>query len=417
MRSSRNTLFQIDSNGYLYQSKGNEYIVIYDNGDISNYGAFGQYHPGNPRCSYDENYLLSCATTSADGILLPVTFSYDANLDWKGFYAPSSIPAMDFYVELAEPSTPSTTSSSSSTTSFTTLSTAVNTASSTPYLNTTSSLTSSTTTSPPALCTAASEDSDFESCLNSCSKDPQCAGTSFDFDNGTCDYYYLDGACPTASRTPSVSVSSSSTASATESLTRSAGITSSVASSTSSNPATVSPTVAPTCTLIPRLPNGDFEDGKNQTAWSTAKNDMASWTPTITNPIDHTLSGQVTFTSDVGHGRSSLYLMNTLSNLCPGFNYSISYTSLCDVPGGSACYFTMFASESLEDEVYYGTTISGTGWVSNNDVTEFTAGRGTTTLYVYVGAAIGLEDVGWAYLDDFSITLIGDKSRVYEDED
>ncbi|KAH0276792.1 hypothetical protein KCU91_g3614, partial [Aureobasidium melanogenum] len=385
------------------------YIVIYDNGDISNYGVFGQYHPGNPRCSYDKNYLLSCATSSADGILLPVTFSYDANHQWKGLYAPSSVPAMSFYVEFAETSTPSTTSSSSSTTSFTTLTTAVNTASPTTYYNTTSSLTSTTTTSPPALCTAASEDSDLESCLNSCSKDPQCAGTSFNFDNGTCDYYYLDGACPTASRTPSVSVSSSSTASATGSSTLSASITSSAGNSTSSSPAIASPTTAPICTLIPRLPNGDFEDGKNQTAWSSIASSYGSWGPTTTKADDGTLSGQFTFDVNEKAYIASVKLVNTLSNLCPGSRYSISCSSYCDVPRPKDCLVQLATSESTESEEYSSTTYPDEDWVFDGRDFEFTAASSTTTLYLYVGTMTDSQDVGNIYLDDFSIALSGSR--------
>ncbi|KAG9726520.1 hypothetical protein KCU73_g12879, partial [Aureobasidium melanogenum] len=263
---SRQTLFSIDSNGYLYQVNGRdaEWVGIYSYGNIGNFGAFGQYHAGNPRCSYDENYLLSCATTSAEGTLVPVTFSYDENLDWKGLYAPSGIPTMNLYVEFAVPSTPSTTSSSGSTTLFTTLSTAVNTASPTTYFNTSSSLNISSTVSPVAL------------------------------------------------STPSSNISSN-------------------ASTTTS--ATASPTVAPTCTLIPNLPNGGFEDGKNQTAWSTAGGTFGTWAPTTTKPFDGTLSGQFTFRSggNLTQTPSGVILKNTLSDLCPGSQYSITYRSYCDV--------------------------------------------------------------------------------------
>ncbi|KAH0150878.1 hypothetical protein KCU67_g10482, partial [Aureobasidium melanogenum] len=230
LEPSRRTLFSIDSNGYLYRVNGldADYVVIYDDGYIHNYGAFGQYHAGNPRCSYDENYLLSCAITSVDGTLVPVTFSYNEYSDWLGLYAPSGIPTMNLYVEFAVSSTPSTTSSSGSTTLFTTLSTAVNTASPTTYFNTSSSLNISSTVSPIALSTAA------------------------------------------------YNVSSN-------------------ASTTTS--ATASPTVASICTLVPHLPNGGFEDGTNQTAWSGRDESLSSWAPTTTKPFDGTLSGQFTFRS------------------------------------------------------------------------------------------------------------------------
>ncbi|KAG9574417.1 hypothetical protein KCU77_g14777, partial [Aureobasidium melanogenum] len=384
----------IDSNGYLYQLNGlsADYVVIYDNGDISNYGAFGQYHAGNPRCSYDENYLLSCATTSADGTLVPVTFSYNQYFSWLGLYAPSGIPTMNLYVEFAVLSTPSTTSSSSSTTSSS---------------SSTTSSSSSTTCSLAASATSFVASS-VSSCLVACSDDSQCAGVSYNDDTGTCQFYLEIDTCPIASRAPSVSVSSSSssTASATGSSTRSTGITGGAGNSTSSVSATASPTVPPTCTLIPRLPNGGFEDGKNQTAWTTIGGSYSSWAPTTTNPLDGALSGQFTFAINNNADIASVRLVNTLSNLCPGSRYTISYRSYCDVPFPRDCLVQMATSESTESEEYSSTTYPDEDVSDNDDIFEFTAASSTTTLYVYVGTMTDKQSVGNIYLDDFSIALL-----------
>ncbi|KAH0365751.1 hypothetical protein KCU65_g5853, partial [Aureobasidium melanogenum] len=238
--------------------------------------------------------------------------------------------------------------------------------------------------------------------------------------SSTTPFTTLSTSVNTASPTPYFSTTSSLNISSTVSpivLSTGSPITAYNVSSNASTTAstTESPTVAPTCTLIPNLPNSGFEDGKNQTAWSIARSYHSSWAPTTTNPYAGTLSGQVTFTSEANFDQPYLYLTNTLSNLCPGFNYSISYSSFCDVPDGSNCYLSVSASESLEDEIYYDTDRPGTGWLSRDDITEFTAAKSTTILYVYVSTTMPNEDVGNVFLDGFSIALIGDKTRVYEE--
>jgi len=248
--------------------------------------------------------------------------------------------------------------------------------------------------------------------LAKCSDDTRCVGTNYDSDNDTCLYYFADenaseaASSPTASRTPS----SNSTASATGNPTRSAGITGGAGNSTSSSLATASPTVAPTCSLVPRLPNGGFEDGKNQTAWVATGGYVSSWAPTTTNPYDGALSGQFTFEPTEDYSRASIYLVNTMSNLCQGFNYSISYHSFCNAQESEYCYVSVTTSEAYDDERgYFSATEPGTGWLAEDDVFSFTAASSTSTLYLYVGTVTDNQGVGNVYLDDFRIRLLGSK--------
>lgn len=322
-------------------------------GYIEHYGGYGQYSAANLRCTYDDNYLLSCATTSTNGTLVPVIFTYDADLDLMGLYEPSDFPTMDLYVELVAPSTSIPTSSSSSTISSTT------------------SFTSSTVASTTA------------------------------FSNATSSYI-----APSNTTSYSTAIFN-----ATSSPTVSSVALSTALSNASSNASAIAlPTFAPTCTLVPHLPNGGFEDGKNQTAWLTTGGYTSSWAPTSTNPYDGSFSGQFTIEQTKDYARASVYLVNTMSNLCPGFNYSISYYSFCHVPSTEYCYVSITTSEAIDDEKgSFITTNPNTGWLAEDDVFSFTAASSTSTLYLYVGTVADTQSVGNIYVDDFSIALLGSK--------
>ncbi|KAH0008547.1 hypothetical protein KCU78_g11187, partial [Aureobasidium melanogenum] len=359
---SPQSLFKIDSNGYLY-SLGyyTNWIGLGSNldgrGYIENHGGYGQYSAANLRCTYDDNYLLSCATASTNGNLVPVIFTYDGDFDLMGLYGPSDFPTMNLYVELAVPSTSSTTSSSGSGGSFTTPSTI--------------SFTIATTASPTA------------------------------FSNTTSSYIAPSNATSSLAIPSTISSLALSTAS------------SNASSYTLANAsATASPTVAPTCTLIPRVANGGFEDGKNQTAWSTidgSYDSYGSWAPTTTNPYDGALSGQFTFQiSDGGNvqaSTSSVRLRTTLSNLCPGFKYSISYNSFCAALSPEKCFIALWTTETSEWGESFSSSSTGSGWLTSSDNLEFAAASSTSTLYVYVGTVAHNDGVGTIYLDDVSITL------------
>ncbi|KAG9529955.1 hypothetical protein KCU93_g3037, partial [Aureobasidium melanogenum] len=368
--SSRELIFGIGSNGYLYQLVGSDQYWMGTSfraggyGYLGRYSEPGQYSSSNFKCSYDESYLLSCAVTSLNGTLTPVIWSYQefsgGYFEWMVLSEPNDQPLVDLYVETAAPAISSTTSTSSSPSSSITSSTAAATLSSTAPFNLSS----------------------------------------------------------TASFTSRFNATSSSTFifNATSSLTVSSVALSTASSNASSNAsATASPTILPTCTLVPRLPNGGFEDGKNQTAWSTAGGTFGTWAPTTTKPFDGTLSGQFTFRSggNLTQTPSGVILKNTLSDLCPGSQYSITYRSYCDVSTEEECFIWMRTSESEKGERgYLSRTLPGSApsdWFSNeDDPFEFTAASSTTTLYVYVGTRIDNRDVGTIYLDDFSIALAED---------
>ncbi|KAI4763585.1 hypothetical protein E4T52_00235 [Aureobasidium sp. EXF-3400] len=300
---SRDILFVIDSNGYLYQpaqeNRFNAYwpaVQSFSNGKgfISAYSSFGYPSTSNLKCTYDENYLLSCATVLANGTLFPITFAYQqygSHYQWNAVSGPGILPTIDLYVEVVAPYPTTTTSSSSS-------------------------------------------------------------------------------------------------------------IASSSSSSTSSY-------VTPTCTLTPRLPNSGFEDGTNQTAWIGTGDQYSSWAPSAINPYEGKLSGRITF-RQLGpyQGSSSrLTLMNTAYNLCPGFNYSISYDSLCGAQE-SCTVFVLPVEDSDVRSYVRSTTNPSTTWVTNEDALEFTAASSTSILKVYVDTVADSSGAGYVYLDDFSIALL-----------
>ncbi|KAG9519479.1 hypothetical protein KCV07_g4845, partial [Aureobasidium melanogenum] len=363
--SSRELIFGIGSNGYLYQLVGSDQYWMGTSLRAGGYGYLGQYsEPGqysssNFKCSYDESYLLSCAVTSLNGTLTPVIWSYrefsGEYFEWMVLSEPNDQPVIDLYVETAAPAISSTTSTSSSPSSSITSSTAAATLSSTAPFNLSS----------------------------------------------------------TASFTSRFNATSSSTSifNATSSLTISSVALSTASSNASSNAsATASSTILPTCTLVPRLPNGDFEDGKNQTAWLTTAGYTSSWAPTRTNPYGGSFSGQLTIEQTKDYARASVYLVNTMSNLCPGFNYSISYYSFCHVPSTEYCYVSITTSEAIDDEKgSFITTNPNTGWLAEDDAFSFTAASSTSTLYLYVGTVADTQSVGNIYVDNFSIALSGSK--------
>ncbi|KAG9646254.1 hypothetical protein KCU64_g10586, partial [Aureobasidium melanogenum] len=373
--SSRQLVFGIGSNGYLYQLVGSAQYWMGTSFRAGGYGYLGQYsEPGqysssNFKCSYDESYLLSCAATSLNGTLTPVTWSYrefsGGYFEWMVLSEPNDQPVIDLYVELAPPSISSTTSTSGSTSLSITSSTVVATV----------SPTAAATLSPTAPFSVSS----------------------------------------TASSTTRFNATSSSTAvsNATSSLTVSSIALSTALSNASSNSsATASPTISPTCTLIPRVANGGFEDGKNQTAWSTidgSYDSYGSWAPTTTNPYDGALSGQFTFQiSDGGSvqaSTSSVRLRTTLSNLCPGFKYSISYDSFCAALSPEKCFIALWTTETSERGESFSSSSTGSGWLTKSDSLEFAAASSTSTLYVYIGTVAHNNGVGTIYLDDVSITL------------
>jgi hypothetical protein len=104
---------------------------------------------------------------------------------------------------------------------------------------------------------------------------------------------------------------------------------------------------------------------------------------------------------------SRLKLANTAYNLCPGFNYSISFHSLCGAQG--QCTILVLPVEESDIRSYvYSTPDPGTGWVASGDVLEFTATNSTSVLKVYVDIIADRSGAGDAYLDDFSIALLDD---------
>lgn len=146
-------------------------------------------------------------------------------------------------------------------------------------------------------------------------------------------------------------------------------------------------------------------------------NNYGSWAPTSANPCDGRFSAQFTTYSDAtGYGRYAyVYLANTLSNLCPGSSYSISYYSSCVVPDGGSCSYGIWTADSPDDEEFYATKKSGTGWLSNDNVFEFTPRSSTERLYVYVATALDNPGDGNIYLDDFSISLLGNEEHSISD--
>lgn len=65
----------------------------------------------------------------------------------------------------------------------------------------------------------------------------------------------------------------------------------------------------------------------------------------------------------------------------------------------------MWTSETRDGEEYSSRTLPGNNWVSNDNAFMFTAGSSSTTLHVYVGTTTDTRDVGYIYVDDFSIAL------------
>jgi hypothetical protein len=293
-------LFVIESNGYLYQlAKENQFGAYWPavqsnsngKGGINGYPAFGDPAGPNLKCTYDENYLLSCVTVLASGVLSPVTFAYQQDgcyYQWMAVSGPGILPTVDIYVEVVAPY-PTTTASSSS----------------------------------------------------------------------------------------------------------------SVASSSSS--------ATPTCTLTPRLPNSGFEDGANQTAWTGIGDQYSSWAPSSINAYDGKLSGRIAF-SQLGPDQTSSSRLTLASNaydLCPGFNYSISFYSLCGAQ--EQCIVFVLPVDASDMRAYIRSrTDPGTGWVANGDALEFTASSSTAVLKVYVDTQADSSGAGYVYLDDFSIALLDD---------
>jgi hypothetical protein len=102
-----------------------------------------------------------------------------------------------------------------------------------------------------------------------------------------------------------------------------------------------------------------------------------------------------------------------LSNLCPGFKYSISYSSFCAVPFLERCTVAIWTTETGIGGEHYALTVPESGWLTSSDL-EFTAASSTSTLYVHVGTVADAQGVGNIYLDDFSIALSGSKDIVQE---
>ncbi|KAG9661154.1 hypothetical protein KCU95_g10574, partial [Aureobasidium melanogenum] len=433
-------LFAIGSNGFLYEVASSDKYWIgttFDSvgrGYIGGYSELGQYHTTNLRCAYDGDYLLSCATASVNGTLFPVTFSYlglgSGYYEWFSNSKPNDLPTMDLYVELVAPSTSFSTSSSSSTISSTTSFTTSTIATSTALSNATSSYiasTSSFNTSSIASPTAFSNTTSSHIAPTNTTTSLYIASTS-SFNTSSI-------ASPTAfSNTTSSHIAPTNTTSSyiapsnvTSSLAISSTVSSLASSTASSNTSsyasanasvTALPTVAPTCTLIPRVANGGFEDGKNQTAWSTIGGSYGSWAPTTTNPYDGALSGQFTFQiSDGGSvqaSTSSVTLRTTLSNLCPGFQYSISYNSFCAALSPERCFIALWTTETTEWGESFSSSRTGSGWLTGSNYLEFAAASSTSTLYVYVGTMAHNNGVGTIYLDDVSIALSESKDIVQE---
>lgn len=303
-------LFVIDSNGYLYQpaqeNRFNAYwpaVQSFSNGKgaISTYPSFGDPSNSNLKCTYDENYLLSCATVLANGTLSPITFAYQqygSHYQWNTVSGPGILPTIDLYVEVVAPY-PTTTASSSS-----------------------------SITSP----------------------------------------------------------SSSST--------------------TSSSSSSISSYVAPTYTLAPGLPNSGFEDGTNQTAWTSTVDQYSTFGPARGEPYEGKWSGRVAF-SRLGPNQqavSGAYLMNTLYNLCPGFKYSISFTTLCE--SIESCSYSVQTTESGYVESASPSVAAGNGWVTFTDILEFTAAKSTSILQIHVETLATDQAAANIFVDDVSIALV-----------
>jgi hypothetical protein len=117
-------LFIIESNGYLYQlAKENQFGAYWPavqsnsngKGGINGYPDLGYPANSNLKCTYDENYLLSCVTVLASGILSPVNFAYQQDgsyYQWMAVSKPDVLPTLYLYVEVVAPY-PTTTASSS----------------------------------------------------------------------------------------------------------------------------------------------------------------------------------------------------------------------------------------------------------------------------------------------------------------
>jgi hypothetical protein len=127
------------------------------------------------------------------------------------------------------------------------------------------------------------------------------------------------------------------------------------------------------------------------------------------NAYDGSLSGRIAF-SQLGPYESSsseLILANTAYNLCQGFNYSISFHSLCDAQ--ETCTVLVLPVEESDIRSYKRSrTNPGTGWVDIGDALEFTASSSTAVFNVYVYTQADSNGVGYIYIDDFSIALLDD---------